>query len=454
MVACRCPHGTFSPLHFWSAYLAFADTRFQLSAIFPEPASRSSSDVPGQIFIIKAARLFDGDEVRAPGVCVVQGDRILSLMAGDAPATATVIDLGDATLMPGLIDCHTHVTGFIKKSPYEALPLTPGSVADSVPESALLALKNAATLLSNGFTTIRDVGSFAGGVDVALRNAIDKGLVTGPRMLVATRPLSITGGHGDSNDLASWLTPDEAYKPSVAHGPYGFRELVRANLKKHADCIKIMATGGVLSFGDAWDAPQMNLDEIAAVTDEAHKFGLRVAAHAHGDRGISTAVAGGCDSIEHATGVGEATVKAMRERGTYLVPTAWAADSIRLGQTGTPTPAAIMEKAQHACALRDEGIQRALAGGVRFAYGTDCGVFPHEQTLKDFEVLAKLGMAPIDLLKSATSNAAALIGKKDRGRIAPDLLADVVAFAGDPTNDISAMQQRPSFIMLGGKQLA
>jgi imidazolonepropionase-like amidohydrolase len=451
MIACRCPHSAFSPIGFWHAHLTFADTRFQL---FPEPRSGSPGDAPDRVIVITAARLFDGTDVRTPGVCVVRGNRIASMTRGDAPADATVIDLGDATLMPGLIDCHTHVTGFIRKSPYESLPFTPNSIADSVGESALLALKNANTLLANGFTTIRDVGSFAGGVDVALRNAIDKGLVTGPRMLVATRPLSITGGHGDANDLASWLTPDAAHETAVAHGPYGFRELVRSNLKQHADCIKIMATGGVLSFGDAWDAPQMNPDEIEAITDEAHKFGLRVAAHAHGDRGIFAAVAGGCDSIEHGTGVGEETVNAMRERGTYLVPTAWAADSIRLGKTGTPMPAAVIEKAQHACDLRDAGLQRALAGGVRFAYGTDCGVFPHDQTLLDFAVLGKLGMAPLDQLKSATVNAAALIGKNDRGRIAPDLLADIVAFAGNPTADISAMQAGPSFIMLGGKQIA
>jgi imidazolonepropionase-like amidohydrolase len=444
MAACRCPHGAFSPLRFWNAQLAFADSRFHL---VPNDAP------PEPVIVLAAARLFDGKTFRTPGVCVVQGKRVVSMSRGDAPADAQLIDLGDATLMPGLIDCHTHVTGFVKKSPFENLPLAREVIADSVPESALLAWKNASTLLSNGFTTIRDVGSFGGGVDVALRNAIDKGIVSGPRMLVASVPLSITGGHGDYNDLAPWLTPDREHQRNVAFGPYGFREAVRENLKRHADCIKIMATGGVLSYGDAWDAPQMNPDEVEAITDEAHKFGLRVAAHAHGDRGIATAVAGGCDSIEHGTGVGQATVEAMRERGTYLVPTAWAAEAIRLGETGTPLPPALVDKALQACALRDEGFERALAAGVRFAYGTDCGVFPHEQNRKDFEVLAKLGMSAVDLLTSATSNAADLLGKNDRGRIAPGLLADIVAFGGDASTNIGTLQARPLFVMLGGTRV-
>jgi imidazolonepropionase-like amidohydrolase len=332
--------------------------------------------------------------------------------------------------------------------------LAPTAVSASASESALLAFKNATTLLSNGFTTIRDVGSFGPGVDVALRNAIDAGSVLGPRMLVATKSLSITGGHADENALAPWLTPDRTYESAVAHGPYGFRELVRQTLKRRADCIKITATGGVLSYGDAWDAPQMNLDEIAAITDEAHKFGMPVAAHAHGDRGIATAVAGGCDSIEHCTGVSTATAEDMKQRGTFLVPTVWASESIRTGRSGASYPPALLEKAEQACALRDDGFARAIAAGVRFAYGTDCGVFPHEDNNKDFELLVRLGMTPLDVLASATANAAALLGKNDRGRIAPGLLADLVAFPGDVTEKIAPMGDAPAFLMLGGKQLA
>jgi len=461
MVAlCRCPRGIFSPALFRYTQLSFADSGFRrgplarvTSALFPKAKTRVDEPSAEPVTVIKASWLFDGDKFRTPGVCVVKGDRIVSTSQGDAPKDATVIDLGEVTLMPGLIDAHTHVTGFMKKSPYEVLPFAPTVIADSVAESALLAFKNATTLLSNGFTTIRDVGSWTPGIDIGLRGAIEKGLVTGPRMFVAGKPLSITGGHGDDNARASWLRPDEGYQAAVAHGPYGFRELVRSNLKQHVDCIKIMATGGVLSFGDAWDAPQLNFDEIEAIVDEAHKFGLHVCAHAHGDKGISAAVKGGCDSIEHCTGVSEATATEMAQRGTYLVPTLWAADSIRQGKTGTTYPASLVAKANEACLLRDEGVQRAKAAGVRFAYGSDCAVFPHEDNNKDFGLLAEAGFAPLDILKIATANAAELLGKHDRGRIAPGLLADIVGFAGDASKSVAALGEKPFFIMLGGKAL-
>jgi len=456
---CRCPHGVFSPRLFWDAQLAFADSGLRrgplahvTALLFPKAKSQASPAEP--VTVLKAARMFDGERVRVPGVCVIQGERIVSLSQGDAPAGATVIDLGDVTLMPGLIDCHTHVTPFIKKTPYETLPLASTAVSGSASESALLAFKNVTTLLSNGFTTIRDVGSFGPGVDVALRDAIDAGLVMGPRMLVATKTLSITGGHADDNGLAPWLTPDPPYEPATAHGPYGFRQLVRESLKRHADCIKITATGGVLSHGDAWDAPQMNLDEVAAITDEAHKFGLRVAAHAHGARGIATAVAGGCDSIEHCTGVSALTADEMKQRGTYLVPTVWASESIRTGASGATYAPAIIEKVEQACRLRDDGFRRAIAAGVRFAYGTDCAVFPHADNNKDFALLAGLGLSPLDVLKTATANAADLLGKADRGRIAAGLLADLVAFPGDVTAKIDALSGAPAFLMLAGNQLA
>jgi imidazolonepropionase-like amidohydrolase len=318
----------------------------------------------------------------------------------------------------------------------------------------LKGLRNATTLLANGFTTIRDVGSFGPGVDVALRDAIVSGLVRGPRMLVAGKSLSITGGHADDNACAPWVHVDEEYRFATAHGPYGFRERVRRSKKLHVDLIKITATGGVLSHGDAWNVPQFNPDEVAAVTDEAHKFGLRVAAHAHGDPGIALAVHGGCDSIEHGTGVEAGTAAAMVQRGTVLVPTLWASESILSQANGAVRYSAeLLEKAELAVAARDAGVQRALAAGVTFAYGTDCGVFPHEQNNRDFALMQSLGMAPADVLKSATSNAAALLGTPDRGRLAPGLLADLVAFRGDLGAGVAPMAEPPALVMLGGKRL-
>ncbi len=387
-------------------------------------------------------------------MCVVRGERIVSLQAGDAPHAAVTIDLGDATLLPGLIDCHTHVTAFITKTAYESLPLTPSLVSSSTAESALKGLRNATTLLANGFTTIRDVGSFGPGVDVALRDAIVHGLVLGPRMLVAGKSLSITGGHADDNACAPWVHVDEEYAFATAYGPYGFRERVRRSHKAHVDLIKITATGGVLSHGDAWNVPQFNPDEVAAVTDEAHKFGLRVAAHAHGDPGIALAVRGGCDSIEHGTGVEAETAAEMRQRGTALVPTLWASESILAQSAGAVRyPPELIEKAERAIAARDAGMQRALAAGVSIAYGTDCGVFPHADNNRDFGLMQSLGMTPTDILKSATANAATLLGTTDRGRLAPGLLADLVAFRGDLNRGVAPLAQTPAFVMLGGRQL-
>jgi imidazolonepropionase-like amidohydrolase len=307
-------------------------------------------------------------------------------------------------------------------------------------------------MLANGFTTIRDVGGGAG-IDLAMRDAIARGAIVGPRILAAGAGLSITGGHGDANDIPDWVHIADEYQRSVGYGPYEFRERVREHVKRHVDLIKITATGGVLSYGDAFDVPQFNLDEIQAVVDEAQKFGLKVSAHAHGDRGISEAVEGGVHSIEHGTGVGEKTLANMQQRGTYLVPTIWALDSILVPGNPNKISANGLEKAHQASLLRDAGMQRALATSVKIAYGTDAGVFPHKENNRDFDLLRSMGMRPIDLLKSATSSAADLLGTSDRGRIAPGTLADLVAFPGDCSATVAPLAAKPAFVMLGGKKL-
>lgn len=455
-LTCRCPHRPFDPAVFRSVEALFGRRAFltgalaALGALTLRPLRAAAADT--DVVVLRAARLFDGARMHAPGIVVLRGDRIVSLTAGDAPAGATVRDFGDATIMPGLIDAHTHVAASLAPSIYlvRGGMESPNNNAATVAEAALNSTRNAAELLGNGFTTVRDVGG-ADGIDLAMRNAIARGVIPGPRILAAGTVLSITGGHADANDLPARVHVESDVESAVSYGPYGFRERVREHVKRHVDLIKIVATGGVLSYGDTFDVPQFNPDEIAAVVDEAHKFGLNVAAHCHGDRGIALAVEGGCHSIEHCTGVGDATLKKMKDRGTFLVPTIWALDSILVPGNPNHIPQNGLDKAHQAAQLRNAGMQRAVAANVKFAYGTDAGVFPHRENNKDFALLQSMGMRPIDLLVSTTSGAADLLGVKDRGRLAAGLLADIVVFGGDPGTNAGLLEVAPKLIIQGGK---
>lgn len=448
---CRCPHGRFDPAVFSHAFGLLGRRSFlagvgavAAAALLPRRAWAAND-----VTVLRAARLFDGTELRTPGVLVLRGDRVVSFNAGDAGSDAAVVDLGNATIMPGLIDAHTHVAPWTTVSVYL---VRPGRSADSIAGATILAVRNAQAMLANGFTTVRDVGG-GEGIDLALRDAAANGLVVGPRILAAGPSLSITGGHGDANDLPEYVHVDHEIESGISFGPYGFRERVREHVKRHVDLIKILMTGGVLSYGDTWNVPQFNLDEVQATVDEAAKFGLHVAAHCHGDPGIRTAVIGGVHSIEHCTGVEDATLHEMRQRGTALVPTIWALDSIL--QPGNPNKieANPLQKAHAAAQLRDAGMQRAIAANAKIVYGTDAGVFPHWENNKDFALLQRMGMRPIDLLRSATSNAADMIGTKDRGRLAPGMLGDVVAFSGDPSTNAGLLEQPPVLVMVGGKKI-
>ncbi len=376
---------------------------------------------------------------------MVQGDTIVAAgRAGEVtvPPGARLIDLGNRTLMPGLMDTHDHITG------------EPGDGGDSAVlketagHAAIYGVLNAKKTLEAGFTTIRNVGAL-GYSDVALRDAINRGLVPGPRMFIATRGLGMTGGHADIN---GWSP--EIHLPGVAQivdGVDAVRRAVREQIKAGADHIKVTASGGILSVGDSPDAQQYSFDELKAIVDEAARLGRKVAAHAHSGRAITEAARAGVASIEHGSLIDEDGIAVMKEKGTFLVPTVYALDFIieAGGEHGIPEYA--RQKARNIRKLQRANLKRAFEAGVKFAYGTDAGVFPHGLNGRDFPVLVKeLGVTPLEAIRQATAAAAELIGIEDRvGTVTAGKWADLIAVDGNPLTDIDRMLD-VAFVMKAG----
>lgn len=381
--------------------------------------------------VLKAARLLDvrTGKVETPGQVWVKDGRI---QPGAPPAGAETLDLGDRTLLPGLIDCHTHLLipaglgelGYLKRS-QGAL------VLDGV--------VNARKVLQAGFTTVRDVGASTGFGDVALREAIARGDVPGPRLLVAGPALSITGGHGDLNGFPPHLhTQDE----HIVDSPDAARHTVREWRKRGVDLIKIHATGGVLSNHDDPAAPSFSPAEFKAIVDEANRRGMDVCAHAHGDAGILEATVAGVRSIEHGSLLSPATAREMKARGTFLVPTLYALESILLPGNPYKVPQGSLAKARAILPLRRAGFKAALEAGVPIAYGTDIGVFEHGQVAMDFRYLVSYGMTPLQAIQSATLTAARLLRlEAEIGTLEAGRTADIIAVDGDPLKDITTLEQ-------------
>src|SRR6266513_984591 len=408
-----------------------------------------------QTIVLKAARIFDGKSkaLVQNGVVIVQGDKIVDVGSNlPVPAGAKVIDLGDVTLSPGFMDAHTHLTsdfsGDFNKRRLEQLDL-------NVSEQAIRAVGYARTTVEAGFTTVRDVGSrFVSSrefVDVALRNAINKGLIIGPRMLVATKGIGATGGHfdptGGFRDFLFGREPD--YTDGIANGPDEVRKAVRFEVKNGADVIKAAVSGGVLSLADEVDTPQFTPAEMAALVDESHRLRKKVAVHCHGDQAAREAIEAGVDSIEHGSFMKPQTVALMKQKGTFLTPTLMASEYIM--SKIDRYPPTLQAKAREATAARSDMFRNAVKIGVRISFGTDAAVFPHGQNAKEFALMMGLGMAAIDALKSATSNDAELLGIAQKvGTLEKGKLADIIAMPGDPTTDITATE-RVSFVMKEGK---
>jgi imidazolonepropionase-like amidohydrolase len=415
----------------------------------PPVARPADAVATPETLVLKAAHVFDatGTTLKDGAFIVVRGDRIVSVGTAAAPAGARVIDLGDATLLPGFIDAHTHLTMELQKDYYHYFY---NNLMRFPAEQALYAALYARRTLQAGFTTVRNVGA-EDFVDVGLRNAINAGIAEGPHILTAVHGVGSPGGHFDDYSF-----PPDRVKPwgtieGICSGPESCREAVRYQMKWGADVIKIAASGGVLSEADPVDVPQLTAEEMSAIVSEAHKWRRKVAAHCHGDTAARMAVAAGVDSIEHGSFLTEDTLKLMKAKGVYLVPTRMAVYWVSKEADAGSFPPQIAAKARAAAAAHDVMFKAALRLGVPIAFGTDAGVYPHGMNAMEFGLMTGLGMSPPAALLAGTHEAAKLLGvDKDVGTLEAGKVADIVAVPGNPLSDIHATEH-PVFVMHLGR---
>jgi imidazolonepropionase-like amidohydrolase len=417
----------------------------------PQAAARPAAKLAPAITYIRAGKLFDStsDSYRENVVIVVEGERIKTVSpAGEVqiPNGAKVVDLSKATVLPGLIDCHTHLGARADRyDPINAFKETPYT-------HAFAAEKNARTTLMAGFTTVRDVGS-GPFMAVDLRNYINEGYIVGPRVVASGPGITITGGHGDLNNYSPetsvTLFPAER-NYQVADGADQVRHVVRAQVKYGVDVIKILATGGVLSKGDSPGAPQFTYEELKVAADEAHMAGRKIAAHAHGAEGIKNAILAGIDSIEHASLATDEDIQLAKQHGTYFDMDIYNDDYLLGKAIEFGLPQENIDKEKMVGRIQRETFQKAVQAGVKMAFGTDAGVYPHGDNARQFATMVKFGMTPPQAIRTATQNSADLIGRsKDVGTIEVGKYADIIAVTGDPLQDVTVLQN-VGFVMKGG----
>jgi imidazolonepropionase-like amidohydrolase len=417
-------------------------------ALLAAPAARSADPATtSPPIVLRAAHLFDSvsGKLVDHGVIVVSGTQIQAI-GSDAqiPAGAKVIDLGDATLLPGLIDAHVHLTS--ESGPnwyhdwYDGIMRFPA-------EQALYGSHYAKVTLEAGITTVRDVGS-NDYISLGLRNAINAGVIPGPRMLVSNYAIGSTGGHADQDPYPPQRIAVAGPLQGVCNGPAECRAAVRYQIKYGADVIKFMPSGGVLSLSDPVDAPELSQEEMNAIVSEAHAWGRKVAAHCHGDTAAKMAIAAGVDSIEHGSFLKDDTLQEMKKKHVYLVATLFA--GVWVGEHADGFPPSIAVKARAAAAQAQTMFQHAAKIGVPLAMGTDAGVEPHGLNAREFYLMTKNGLSPADALMAGTAHGADLLGVSDKtGTLAAGKSADIIAVAGNPLSDIKTVEH-PVLVMKEG----
>lgn len=402
---------------------------------------------PSVVIGLKAGKLLDvrTGHYAADQMIWIEGDRIKAVgksadLERQIPSSGKIIDLSNATVLPGLIDCHVHLT----LNPNQLGPI---GLHVSYPRMALIGARNARVTLEAGFTTVRNAAA-SGYSDIALRDAINAGDVPGPRMLVSGPALSITGGHGDQNFLA----PQFAFSnDGVADGIDEVMKKVRENIKYGADLIKIMASGGVASEGDNPALAQYSLEEMKAIVETAHGLGRKVAAHAHSALAIKNAVLAGVDSVEHGSYINDEEIQLMKERGTYLVPTVYLEDWLLQNMQNLGYTPNMMEKAKTVIPIAQKNLSHAFKSGLKVALGSDAAVYPHGLNAHEFGKMADMGLTPLEAIQAGTVTAADLLGWSDRvGTIEAGKFADLVAVDGDPIANVHVLEN-VRFVMKGGE---